>query len=190
MRKTLLQTILAAFCAILCALSGMGGGGMIIGARTGCWAQADDGNLWVWPTSVQRVLGGRYDPMNLSSGVLYAGFAANGYRRDMLNWCSYVVGWSITVKANGWYGVGPAITLKANAKYNLSFTSDNPGDTYIALLQFNGPANEAVYATGARVGPNKLTTTITTGERTLWVICFMAGTGTVTITDIRLEETE
>ena len=28
MRKTLLQTLLAAFCAILCALSGMGGGGV------------------------------------------------------------------------------------------------------------------------------------------------------------------
>ena len=36
--KTFLQAILAAFCAILCALSGMGGGGMMIGARTAAWA--------------------------------------------------------------------------------------------------------------------------------------------------------
>ena len=31
---TLLQTLLSVFCAILFALSGMGGGGMIVGART------------------------------------------------------------------------------------------------------------------------------------------------------------
>lgn len=38
--KTLLQTILAAFCAILCThLSALGGGGMMIGVRTGCWAK-------------------------------------------------------------------------------------------------------------------------------------------------------
>ena len=30
--KTLVHTLLAVFCAILCALSGMGGGGMMIGA--------------------------------------------------------------------------------------------------------------------------------------------------------------
>lgn len=39
--KTLLQTLLAAFCAILCThLSALGGGGMNIGARTGCWAKS------------------------------------------------------------------------------------------------------------------------------------------------------
>ena len=34
----LVQALLAAFFAILCALSSLGGGGMIIGARTGVWS--------------------------------------------------------------------------------------------------------------------------------------------------------
>ena len=37
---TLIQALLAAFCAILCALSSLGGGGMIIGARNGAWSGA------------------------------------------------------------------------------------------------------------------------------------------------------
>ena len=40
---TLLQALGAAFCAILCALSGMGGGGMMIGARTAAWAKSGGG---------------------------------------------------------------------------------------------------------------------------------------------------
>ena len=35
---TLVQALGAAFCAILCALSGMGGGRMLIGARTAAWS--------------------------------------------------------------------------------------------------------------------------------------------------------
>lgn len=56
---TLVQALGAAFCAILFALSGMGGGGMMIGARTAAWAKAgvpylrrvaylhSDGNQWI-----------------------------------------------------------------------------------------------------------------------------------------------
>lgn len=41
--KTLVQTILAAFCAILSAhLSALGGGGMNIASRTGCWAKSSE----------------------------------------------------------------------------------------------------------------------------------------------------
>ena len=43
---TLVQALGAAFCAILCALSGMGGGGMMIGARTAAWAKSGG---WVNP---------------------------------------------------------------------------------------------------------------------------------------------
>ena len=43
---TLMQALLVAFCAILFALSSLGGGGMIIGARTGAWAKAG-GEYWV-----------------------------------------------------------------------------------------------------------------------------------------------
>lgn len=63
--KTFVQALLAAFCAILCAgfspLSGVGGGGMMLGARTAAWAKSG-GSLpydaeveWLESTGIQYI---------------------------------------------------------------------------------------------------------------------------------------
>lgn len=66
---TLVQALCAAFCAILCALSSLGGGGMMIGARTAAWAKSgytakdyvQDGLVAMWD-GIENAGWGIHDP--------------------------------------------------------------------------------------------------------------------------------